>query len=115
MSAPTTPAEMADWLDVFAVRQWERDALVSGDSGALDEIVAWMRRQPTDAQKIEALHAMSEATEWAEDVRRYHDPYYGEDLSEEELYFVRLGSSKSAEIAWHEARKALRLLGLPTE
>ena len=113
MSAPTTPAEMADWLEQVHA-QFSYSHKHFAYPGFL-EAAKMLRAVPTDAQKIEALHAMSEATEWAEDVRRAQDPYHGEDLTEEERYFVRLGSSKAAEIAWHEARTALRLLGLPTE
>ena len=51
MSAPRTPAEMADWLRGFAVAQ----SCFGQHHPQLFAIAAWIRRQPTDAQKIEAL------------------------------------------------------------
>lgn len=52
MSAPTTPAEMADWLE-----QTFGDELWPSDEDAFGAVIAYLRSVPTDAQKIEALQA----------------------------------------------------------
>lgn len=84
-----TPAEMAEWLELelniqagAGFRVWQEQTAV------VAEIAAWLRRQPTDAQKIEALHA------------------------ERMAVMCRMGGALSDE--FHHHREALRLLGMPT-
>lgn len=98
MSAPRTPAEMADWLTYRLGDQRP------SDEAALREILAWLRRQPTDAQKIEALELVSDAALFGLDVWQNKQANWT-------LGYVSDGLAASA---WSKARKALRLLGLPT-
>lgn len=106
-----TPAEMADWLDSHILR------INNDDEPQLAEILKWIKAQPTDAQKIEALKEMAEAAEWGVDGARELTDHNGidETLDERTRYHIKLGSSKMAEIAWHHARAAMRLLGLNPE
>ena len=57
MSAPRTPAEMADWLKR---EMWHVTATDEQDE-ILEQIIAFLRAVPTDAQKIEALEFAGEA------------------------------------------------------
>lgn len=77
-----TPAEMADWLELNA-RPHSHTAKWSD----FHAIVQFLRRQPTDAQKIEALELAA---------------------TQAELGVHRRGQ-------WANHRKALRLLGLAHE
>ncbi len=108
MSAPRTPAEMADWLDKAAgltELPWVDEGSYCPDGDILREAAKMLRSVPTDAQKIEALHAAMSAG-----ISGYHAML--------EYYSV----TGDPEIAGDEAkecasstRTALRLLGLPTE
>ena len=101
MSAPRTPAEMADTLQSIAVGL----AVFGQSHPVLFEIAAYLSRQPTDAQKIEALH---------------HAMLAGVSANHAMLdYYCMTGDPDSAgaaaTISARETNKALRLLGLPTE
>lgn len=97
-----TPQEMADWLArIRCIENTERQ----------HEIVAFLRQQPTDAQKIEALKLASDAGD------------AGGQLGEQ-FWAWRNGLYEN--YAWHPdakdvrhavscARRALRLLGLAPE
>jgi len=51
-----TPTEMAEWLDkVYGYIK--RKHSTTEDEAIRDRVVAWLRAQPTDAQKVEALQA----------------------------------------------------------
>lgn len=95
-----TPAEMADWLERCATEPCEYPG---PDPDVLMVIAAHLRRQPTDAQKIEALKLAAEASAMGE-------------LAEA---FDAAGDARCACVSAREsasdARKAMRLLGLPTE
>lgn len=97
MSAPRTPAEMADWLEEHSKR-----LKVQAHGDIVRDVADWIRQQPTDAQKIEALKAASDAGEMG-------------------ITGVRFWTQKGQPFRAHAheagacARKALRLLGLPTE
>ena len=98
MSAPTTPAEMADWLEA------QRRLDILPDEMTLD-IIAYLRAQPTDAQKIEALNLASDAGAVGEAV------WKSMHVRDPNSYVP----ASLATVAGRDARKALRLLGLPTE
>lgn len=112
MSAPRTPAEMADWLDdriglIYALTALGPDAAVE-----CQHIVRYLRAQPTDAQKIEALRLAADAARLGMDVE-------GDILTCDAepwrwAYQRYHPSVAAAEAAGHQARLALRLLGLPT-
>ena len=99
MSAPTTPAEMADWLDWQAR---DLDHTDYDDAATARAIAAWIRQQPTDAQKIEALKLAADS---AEDGCRVVRAW---SLHGESWRYLAIESAS-------RARLALRLLGLPTE
>lgn len=106
MSAPTTPAEMADWLEA------QRRLDILPDEMTLD-IIAYLRRQPTDAQKIEALTLLGDASDAGS---AYADEF--KDCQREPWrweYQRYWPMTESAVFAFRQARRALRLLGLPTE
>lgn len=55
-----TPQEMADWLEAEAKKHERANrpcAWLRRDAAICHRIVAYLRRQPTDAQKMEALQA----------------------------------------------------------
>lgn len=113
MIAPTTPAEMADWLERTARQNGWMFSALHGDLATFREIVQTLRRQPTDAQKIEALKLAADAARLGVDVE-------GDMLTCDAepwrwAYTRYHPSTAAAEAAAHQARVALRLLGLPTE
>lgn len=101
MSAKRTPAEMADWLQTFALRQPVGVTSAMLDAGELHAIAAYLRRQPTDAQKMEALKLVASASY---STGAWYDAWGGESMPPQ---------SVATEMA-HDARQALRLLDLPT-
>lgn len=101
MSAPTTPAEMADWLEANIVASNYLPPS-EADRQAFGAIVAYLRAVPTDAQKIEALKAAADAAE---------SGITGVRMWTQRGSNFRAFAHDSATFA----HKALRLLGLPTE
>lgn len=95
MSAPRTPAEMADWLE----EKWRIDILPEEET--LD-IVAFLRSLPTDAQKIEALKEAAESAVMGAAAEAF------DEAGDAQFSGVAARSAAS------DARMALRLLGLPT-
>ena len=69
MSTPTTPAEMADWLEEYGGPPSAAHPNAESLSDDWAYIVQWLRRQPTDAQKIEALMLASDAGVLGHDAR----------------------------------------------
>lgn len=61
-----TPQEMATWLarETDLIHRCEGDHSRQAREATLDTIVDWMRQQPTDAHKIEALEAAASAGFW---------------------------------------------------
>lgn len=104
MSAPMTPTEMAEWLDkVYGYIK--RKHSTTEDEAIRDRVVAWLRAQPTDAQKVEALNLASDAGAVGEAV------WKSMHVRDPNSYVP----ASLATVAGRDARTALRLLGLPTE
>lgn len=97
-----TPAEMAERLARIALRLPAGTTQSLLDSSELSEIIAYLRQQPTDAQKIEALALVGEVGVTA---GLYQDAW-GDNELPPPIVATRMA---------HDARAALRLLGLPTE
>lgn len=103
-----TPSEMATWL----ARETDLIARDEGNSGRqsreaiFDAIVDWMRQQPTDAQKIEALKAAAGAGFWGNASAERIE--IGDDIAVAEAY-------SASKLAARNARKSLRLLGIEDE
>lgn len=100
-----TPQQMADWLIALAeeLAPSQPDQRVEG---TIAQVAAYLRRQPTEAQKIEALRSSGDAT---------FEGLLCDSLRRKRTRLEREEGARAARRAAHHARHALRLLGIDPE